>query len=111
MTHPGRTIDESLIAEIVRRLSGEKQVAKIVLFGSAAAGTMNPDSDVDLLVVEDDPVDARREMVRMRSALRGLPTPFDVLVMGKSRFEETRHLIGGIAYPADKHGKVIYDAS
>ena len=50
-------------------------------------------------------------MVRLRSALRGLDMPFDVLVMSKKRFEETKNVIGGIAYPANKYGQVIYDAS
>ncbi len=105
------SIDEPLIEEIVRRIRSAGRVARIILFGSAASGTMNRDSDVDLLVLEDQPQDIRQEMVRLRSALRGLEFPFDVLVMGKQRFEETKHLIGGIAYPANKYGRVIYDAS
>jgi uncharacterized protein len=37
--------------------------------------------------------------------------PVDVLVMAPARFEETKEVIGGIAYPANKYGKVIYEAS
>jgi hypothetical protein len=43
-------------------------------------------------------------------ALRGLGFPFDVVVMASERFEETKDLIGGLAYPADKYGRVIYEA-
>jgi len=32
-------------------------------------------------------------------------------VMRSERFEETRNIIGGIAYPANKYGKVIYEAA
>ena len=103
-------IDERLIEEIVRRIRGASRVARIILFGSAAGGTMNPDSDVDLLVLEDEPDDVRQEMVRLRAALRGLEAPFDVLVMSKKRFEETKHVVGGIAFPAHKYGRVLYDA-
>ena len=103
-------IGEQLLGEIVRRICNAAAVARIVLFGSAATGQMSPDSDIDLLVLEDEPGDIRQEMARLRAALRGLEMPFDVLVMSKSRFEETKHLIGGIAYPASKYGRVIYDA-
>ena len=36
---------------------------------------------------------------------------FDVIVMRTERFERTKRWIGGIAYPANKHGLVIYDAA
>jgi uncharacterized protein len=104
-------IGDPLLNEIVRRICSAAGVARIVLFGSAAAGRMNRDSDIDLLVLEDEPGDIRQEMLRLRAALRGLEMPFDVLVMSTKRFEETKHLIGGIAYPANKYGRVIYDAS
>jgi hypothetical protein len=42
-------------------------------------------------------------------ALRGLGFPFDVIVMATARYEETKNLIGGIAYPACRYGKVIYE--
>ena len=105
------TVGETLLNEIVRRICNAATVARIVLFGSAAAGRMGPDSDIDLLVLEDEPGDVRQEMIRLRAALRGLASPFDVVVMSKKQFEDTKHLVGGIAYPANKYGRVIYDAS
>ena len=105
------TIDEELTGEIVQRICRAAHVAKIILFGSAAIGGMNRDSDVDLLVLEEEPVNIRGEMVRLRAVLRGLDMPFDVLVMSTKRFEETKNVIGGIAYPANKYGRVLYDAS
>jgi len=71
---------------------------------------MTPDSDIDLLVVEPAPQDARKMSVLIGDALRGLGFPFDVIVMATDRFEETKNLIGGIAYPANKYGRVIYAA-
>jgi hypothetical protein len=49
--------------------------------------------------------------VRIGNALRGLGFPFDVIVMASERFEETKALIGGIAYPASRSGKIIYEAA
>jgi hypothetical protein len=35
----------------------------------------------------------------------------DLIVMRTERFEETKSVIGGVAYPANKYGKVIYEAA
>lgn len=104
-------LDEKLVEEIVRRVLSVTRPERIILFGSAVVGTMTRDSDIDLLVVENGPADRRRESVRIGDALRGLGFPFDVIVMTSKRFEETKGIIGGIAYPANKYGRVIYEAA
>lgn len=104
-------IDDNLIAEIVRRVLSVARPERVILFGSAAEGTMTPDSDIDLLVLEEIKGNRREEWVKIRRALSGLGYSFDVLIMPPERFEETRNVIGGISYPADKHGKVIYESA
>ena len=103
--------DEALINEIVRRILTVARPDKIILFGSAAAGNMTRDSDIDLLIVEPDTSDQRSEYVRIIRALRGIHYPFDVLFINTQWFEDSKNVIGGIAYPANKYGKVIYDAA
>jgi predicted nucleotidyltransferase len=104
-------IDEALTAEIVRRVVETIRPERMILFGSAAAGTMTPDSDIDLLILKRPPLDPRKDGVRVREALRGLGFPFDIIIMALERFEETKDIIGGVAYPARKYGKVIYEAT
>lgn len=104
-------IDESVVKEIVHRILSVAAPDKIILFGSAATGTMTRDSDIDLLVVEAEPGDQRKESVRLRETLIGLGYPFDVFVISSEWFEESKGVIGGIAYPANKYGKVIYEAA
>ncbi len=72
---------------------------------------MTPDSDIDLLVLKSTPIDRRKESTQVREVLRGLGFPFDVIVMATERFEETKDIVGGVAYPAAKYGKVIYEAA
>jgi len=72
---------------------------------------MTRDSDIDLLVVVPDPGDRRMESVRLRAKLGGLGYAFDVIVISTEWFEESKGVIGGIAYPANKYGKVIYEAA
>lgn len=104
-------IDTSLIREIVDRLTRIAKLDRIILFGSGATGDMTPDSDIDLLVLRADVRDPRDESRRLREALTGLAVSFDVIVMSTDRFEETKRVIGGIAYPANRYGRVIYEAA
>jgi predicted nucleotidyltransferase len=104
-------IDEQTIQEIVRRILTAARPDKIILFGSAATGQMTRDSDVDLLIVEPDTSDRRNEYVRIIKALWDIRYPFDVLFIDTRWFEESKDIIGGIAYPANKYGKVIYEAA
>ena len=104
-------IDDSLIGEIVRRLLSVTRPDRIILFGSAAAGQMTRDSDIDLLIVAPSPANTIEERVRLRGCLRGLGFPFDVFLIATERFEESKNVFGGIAYPAHKYGRVIYEAA
>lgn len=104
-------IDEQVIEETVRRILSVARPDRIILFGSAATGQLTRDSDIDLLVLEASPGNTREESIRLREALRGLGYPFDVFVMATERFEESKNVIGGLAYPANKYGKVIYEAA
>ena len=102
-------IDESLVREIIRRIVSVAKPERIILFGSASTGRMTKDSDIDLLILESDPPDARGERLRIRQALQDLGHPFDVIVMPTENFEESKDVIGGIAYPANKYGRVVYE--
>ena len=104
-------IDENTIHEIVRRILSVARPDKIILFGSAAAGAMTSDSDIDLLIVQPDIVDRGEEYLRVRRALRGMGYPFDILFMTTAWFEESKDVCGGLAYPAARHGRVFYDAA
>jgi predicted nucleotidyltransferase len=104
-------VDEQTIQEIIRRILSVAQPDKIILFGSAATGEMTRDSDIDLLIIESAPDHPRKESVRICTRLRGMGYPFDVIVITTDWFEASKNVIGGIAYPANKHGKIIYDAA
>jgi predicted nucleotidyltransferase len=104
-------VEKGTLDQIVQRILAVCRPDFVYLFGSAATGEMTPDSDIDLLIVEQDVVDPRTEAFQIRTALAGLPYPFDVFVMSRERFDESRDVIGGLAWPATHHGKVIYEAA
>jgi len=104
-------IGKSTIEDIIERIVRVADPDAIILFGSGASGSMTSDSDIDLLVLKQRPENPRQERIKIRKALRGMGYPFDIIVMSTGRFEETKNVIGGIAYPARKYGKVIYEAA
>jgi predicted nucleotidyltransferase len=85
------------------------RIRRVILYGSRAQGTAMLDSDFDILVVEGDPVSKWEEMRRLREAVKDLSVPVHVWVMGEVEFEETKNVIGGLAYPAHKYGMVLYE--
>src|SRR5271166_4581751 len=103
-------IDEPLMREIVRRVLTVAQPDRIILFGSAATGQMTKDSDIDLLIVEPTPKNRHEESVSIADAIGDVHFPVDVKIIASERFEATKNIIGGIAYPAHKYGKVLYAA-
>ena len=105
------TIDQATLDEIIRRILAVASPEKIILFGSSATGTMTADSDIDLLIVKHDITDCRQEYVRIRRALPDIAFPFDIILTTSDYFESTKDVVGGIAYPVNKEGCVLYAAA
>lgn len=103
--------DEKQLKEVISCILREASPDRIILFGSAATGDFGKDSDLDLLILERNPTDQRRESIQIRRALKHIGLPMDIIVMKTERFEETKEIIGGLARPANKYGRVLYEAA
>ena len=103
--------DRQIAQELKQRFlaADGDRILRVILYGSRAQGSTTQESDFDFLVIEKDPVSKRQEMRRLRQAVADLDCPVDVWVMGEQEFEETRDVIGGLAYPAYKYGIVLYE--
>lgn len=106
----GRTL-RSWADDLVETLVAEFDPARIILFGSVAAGTDGPDSDIDLLVVFDHAplADRRRKMVELRRATRSIAAPHDMLVTSVADFERNATLPGSTEYEPAQHGSAVYE--
>jgi uncharacterized protein len=104
-------VDESVWSEVVRRVLAVAKPDRIILFGSAATGQMSKDSDIDLLIVETAPENRHEESVAIADAIGDVRFPVDVKIISSERFEATKNVIGGIAYPAHKYGRILYEAT
>ena len=107
MTKKTRKIAEELKKRLLA--SDGTRIQRVLLYGSRARGTVTAESDFDLLVVEKDPVAKREEIERLRQAVTDQHHLVDIWVMGEEEFEETKDVIGGLAYPAHKYGLVLYE--
>ena len=104
---------DAMILRLKERIlaEGKNKIRRMMLYGSRARGTARPDSDLDLLVVEKDPVSKRQERERLRQAVGDFSVPIDIRVMGETEFQETKNIVGGVAYPAYKEGILLYEVA
>ena len=104
-------ITEKQINEIIKRVVDNYHPDKIILFGSYAYGNPTKDSDIDLLIIKDDPASKIERHRKVRSFLWDILVPMDVIVKTNEEFNKYKNIIGTIIYPAAKYGKVVYDAA
>ncbi len=99
---------EEKIREMVRRIVERFDPEKVILFGSHARGDAGPDSDVDFLIVMPVNGCKRDKQVEIRLALHHIRAAKDIIVVSPEEFERRRNIVGTIAYPAVRDGKLLY---
>jgi predicted nucleotidyltransferase len=99
------------VDEMVRRIADRFSPLKVILFGSRAAGTAAPDSDVDLLVILPQVTNSRKAAVEMRQALADLPVGKDIVVSTPAEVARFGDCVGHVLRSALKEGVVLYERS
>ena len=100
-----------MLVEIVRRIRSVANPQEIVLFGSRARGDHRPDSDIDLLVIEDSPLPRHRRAIPLYAALANLPLDVDaeVVVYTPAEVEEWHNAGAAFVTTALREGMVLYE--
>ncbi len=100
--------DPQVITELVRRITEVANPLRIILFGSAAREEMQPDSDLDVLVVVPDGQHRGKTVAKIYRNLIGFGIPVDVVAATEADLENHAHNFSTVYYPALKEGKQIY---
>jgi predicted nucleotidyltransferase len=106
----GKKLPKAVLRDIVERVVTAAQPEKIVLFGSAARGTMGPHSDVDLLVIKRGRFSRTRVENAIYRELRGASAPVDAIVVTPEEVERYGAAPWLVIHPALREGKVVYGA-
>ena len=96
------------IQAAVDRIVAAANPTKVILFGSYARGEATEDSDLDLMVIEQDVLNVGEEIVRLRQAVGDVGIGVDVLVYSEQEFEKRREWCSSPVYWAAREGKVLH---
>lgn len=92
-------------------------VEKVILFGSYAIGTKHPDSDIDLLVVTNDPFTPSSFKEKMKVKLKIAQAlsfvrekhPLDLIVFTHPMYQQFLHLNSAFQREINSTGIVLYE--
>jgi len=107
---PTGKVRPRVLREIIRRVVEVAQPDKIILFGSAAHGTMGPNSDVDLPVIKSGKYDRRRLVTAIYRSFHGVEAAIDVILVTPEDVQRYGDSPCLVIYPAIREGKLIYAA-
>ena len=102
-------LDQATLDDVIGRIVEVAEPEKIILFGSAARGDADPDSDIDLLIIKDG-ADALDLMARIYRRLRGVGAAVDAIVVSPDDVERYKDSHALIVKPAVQDGIVVYES-
>ena len=102
---------EKIINKIIERLVQSLKPEKIILFGSCAGGRETSESDIDILAVTDERLSIQERYFLNHKLFDDLSREVQLILITPANYEETKDVIGGIAYPESNYGRILYALS
>lgn len=99
---------DSIKEIIVNKINEVADSEKIILFGSYAKGNANENSDIDLLIIENNIVSKIMEKSKIRKALSCIKIPKDILVIDSQAFEFYKNEPCSVYRDAFENGEVLW---
>jgi predicted nucleotidyltransferase len=104
-------LDLQAILDAARRAAEAASCpAEVLLFGSYARGDAKTDSDLDLMVIEDQIDDKTAEYLKIHRAVGSMGVGVDIVVISREDFERRRQVPGTVPYWAAREGRRVHDA-
>lgn len=101
-------IDNQRIEFIKEKIINTVFPEKIILFGSYAKGTQQPDSDLDLMVIWNTDMNMHKRNVFLSRLFPKRDFSLDIFAFTEKNAEELKDITGTIPYEAFHNGKIIY---
>jgi predicted nucleotidyltransferase len=102
-------VDQVLLDEILRRVLRAGDPERIVLFGFRSRGDARPDSDIDLLIIEESELPRFKRSPRCRCALVGGFPSKDIVVWTPDEVKRWANVPNAFISVALREGIVLYE--
>jgi len=106
-------VTEDMLKEITKKIVDAVNPVSIILFGSHARGNAGPGSDLDFLVVEEQPFgpgrSRRKEMSMLWRLLGEFRIPKDILVYSVEEINKWKTAKNHLIAHAIREGRVLYE--
>jgi predicted nucleotidyltransferase len=102
---------DEILKETLQRILKVVKPKKVILFGSAALGSMGANSDIDLLVVVPSGVHRRRTAQNIYRNMVGVGFAADIVVVTEDDVERYGNRPGMIIMQAVDEGRILYAAA
>lgn len=97
-----------ILNQIVDKIINSCNPSRIILFGSAATGIMNENSDFDLLVVMKNDVHRRKTAQLIYKSISDIGFATDVVVVTEDDISSAENTDENFLKPALKEGRVLF---
>jgi uncharacterized protein len=103
-------LNEQAIFDAARRAAAAAtHPASVMLFGSYARGEADDQSDLDLLIIEDEVADKAGSICVFIAPSDRLGVGVDVLVFSRRDFERRSLVPGSLPHRVRQEGRLLYD--
>ena len=100
--------DYARVETVVQRIIHQSDPKVVIIFGSVARHEAKDDSDLDILVVFNEPVDHKQMYYELSGCFVGLGLPFDLLIMSYEDYVHYKDLDQSFTRKIVSTGEVVY---
>ena len=102
-------VTDELLQEAVHRILQAGSPLKIVLIGSRAGGEARPESDLDILIIEESTLPRYKRSPPYFRALGGIFPAYDVVVWTPQEVASWANVPNFFVTTAMREGKILYE--